>query len=275
MGSAILTGLLEASEKGDAPVSTFSATVRSDGSVKRLEESLKAYEKRLTISKGDIVASARDADVVLLATKPYALKEVLGAQGMGDAVRGKLLISVLAGISPALILDSLYGKDRTEKEPCHVVHATLNLGARIRQCTAVLDSTVLELPEEELRITQWVFEQIGELRYLPTNMMSVASVLAAIPAITSVAVDGMLDGCVAQGVLRSQAREITALNLISLGKLLLNGVGTEQLREQTSSPRGVTIQVLLELERQGARAAFADAFIKGTEHAKQLASIQD
>lgn len=275
MGSAILAGLLENAGSNDALISSFCASVRSEASVKRLQNQFSAHAGKVQIIQGDLVSCAKDADVVLVATKPYALREVLGAEGMGEAVRGKLILSVLAGISPELILDTLYGKDREGDAPCYIVQATLNLAARIRQCTTVLNQSALELPSEELAITQWVFGQIGEVRYLPASMMPVASVLAAIPAIASVALDGMLDGAVAQGVVRSQAREIAALNFIGLGKLLLDGVHPEQLRESTSSPRGVTIQALLELDRGKARATFADAFITASEHARTLASIQD
>ncbi|ETN40604.1 pyrroline-5-carboxylate reductase [Cyphellophora europaea CBS 101466] len=288
MGSAILSGLLEASADGHAPISSFSACVRSDQSVKKLQSMFSSYQDRLSIRKGDLVATAQDADVIILAVKPYMLREVLGAAGMGDAVRGKLVLSVLAGIPPSQILDALYkstSTDPAEPEPepepeapppCHVVQATLNLAARIRQCTTVLNDATLLLPHEELSITQWVFSQIGSVRYLPAAMMPVAATLAATPAILSLALDGMLDGAVAQGVVRAQAREIAALNLLGLAKLLLDGgVGTEELREATSSPRGVTIQALLELERRGARAAFADAFIKASEHARGMAAVQD
>jgi pyrroline-5-carboxylate reductase len=275
MGSAILAGLVEDSGAGGSPVTSFTASVRSEASVEKLQTRFAKHGAKVQIVRGDLVSCAKSADVVIVATKPYALKAVLGVEGMGEAVRGKLVISVLAGISPELILDTLYGKDRSVDSTCRVVQATLNLAARIRQCTAVLNDAALTLPEEELAITQWVFEQIGEVRYLPASMMPVAAVMAAIPALASVALDGMLDGAVAQGVVRSQAREIAALNLIGLGKLLLDGDNTEQLREATASPRGVTIQALLELERGKARATFADAFITASEHARTMASIQD
>ena len=275
MGSAILNGLVEASGEDDSPIASFTASVRSAASVKKLESQFASHSGNVEFVQGDLVSCAKNADVILVATKPYALKEVLGAEGMGEAVRGKLVLSVLAGISPELILDTLYGKDRTGAPPCHVVQATLNLAARIQSCTTVLNSAALELPKEELAITEWVFGQIGEVRYLPASMMPVAAVMAAIPALASEMVDGILDGCVAQGVVRSQAREIAALNLIGLGKLLLDGVLPEQLRESTASPRGVTIQALLELQRGKARATYADAFITASEHARTMASIQD
>lgn len=277
MGSAILHGLLAPSTTQECPFDSFTAVVRSTSSVKKLETDFAAHDS-VTIKQGGIVEAARDADVILLATKPYSLREVLGAPGMADAVRGKLVISVLAGISRSKILDTIYGEDSVkagERVPCYVVQATLNLAARVQQCTTVLDAAALDLPEEHSQITKWVFTQIGEVRYLPAQFMPVAAVLAAIPAIASLAVDGILDGAVASGLKRSEAREIVALNLMGLAKLLMAGDTPDAIRERTSSPRGITIQALLELERGGARSTFADAFLKASQHAEGMASIQD
>ena len=89
MGSAILSGLLEASADGHAPISSFSACVRSDQSVKKLQSMFSSYQDRLSIRKGDLVATAQDADVIILAVKPYMLREVLGVAGMD---RGQIAI---------------------------------------------------------------------------------------------------------------------------------------------------------------------------------------
>lgn len=281
MGSAILHGLLSPFPSSQpSPFTSYTAIVRTPTSASKLQTAFSAHSDTVTIKQGNIVAAARDADVILLATKPYSLREVLGVPEMAEAVRGKLVISVLAGISRSKILETIYGEESTKTgeggtPPCHVVQATLNLAARVQQCTAVLDSSALSLPEPFLQITTYIFTRIGELRYLPPQFMPVAAVLAAIPAIVSQAVDGILDGAVASGLKRVEAREIVALNLMGLAKLMVAGDTPDAIREATASPRGITIQALLELERGGARSTFADAFLKASQHAEVMASIQD
>ena len=273
MGSAILSGLIEASKSGEAPVGNFKACVRSEHSAKKLSEK---FGSQVEVSHGDWVEVAREADVILLGTKPYALRDVLGVDGMGDALRGKLVLSILAGISPEQILSAIYGQStKDEAPPCWVVQSTLNLGARLGHSMTVLNEEAKSLPKAELRITEWVFSQIGELAYLAPTFMPAAATFAAIPAIISLAVDGLLDGAVAEGVQRATAKDIVAQNLISLAKLLQDGDHPAQLREATSSPRGLTIQALLHLERERVRASFADAFIKGAEYGKKMSQIQD
>lgn len=273
MGSAILSGLIEASKHSDAPIGNLKACVRSQQSAKRLSEK---FGSDVEVSYGNWVDVARDADVILLGTKPYALRDVLGVEGMGEALRGKLVLSILAGIKPGQILNTLYERGfPDETPPCWVVQATLNLAARLGHSMTVLNEDARELPEEELRITEWVFSQIGELSYLPHTFMPAAATFAAVPAIISLAVDGLLDGAVAQGVQRGVAKDIVAQNLLGLAKLLQAGDHPAQLREATSSPRGLTIQALLHLEREKVRASFADAFINAAEYGKTMAKIQD
>lgn len=273
MGSAILSGLLEASKQGSAPVSSFKACVRSQQSAKDLAD---RFGSAVDVSYGNWVEVARDADVILLGTKPYALRDVLGVDGMGDALRGKLVLSILAGIPPLQILQVLYGDQVTvDSPPCWVVQSTLNLASRLGHSMTVLNQDAQRLPEAEFQITEWVFSQIGEVQYLAPAFMPAAATFAATPAILSLAVDGLLDGAVAQGIQRGTAKEIVAQNLISLAKLLQAGDHPAQLREATSSPRGLTIQALLHLERERVRANFADAFINATEYGKNMAKIQD
>lgn len=273
MGTAILSGLIEASKDGNGPFKEFTACVRSPQSAEKLTA---RFGSKVTVSYGDWVEVARAADVVLLGTKPYALRDVLGVKGMGDALRGKLVLSILAGIPPLQILTVLYGDNvSVDEPPCWVVQSTLNLAARLGHSMTVLNQDALSFPPEEVRITEWVFSQIGKLQYLPAAFMPASATFAATPAIISLAVDGILDGAVAQGIQRGPAKEIVAQNLISLAKLLQDGDHPAQLREATSSPRGLTIQALLHLERERVRANYADAFINATEYGKGMAKIQD
>ena len=207
MGSAVLTGILNAPAGSDSPFTAFTACVRSEASAQKLKARFGSHSSRLQISFGNWIEVASAGNVVLIGTKPYALKDVLGAPGMGDALRGKLVLSILAGISPAQILKTLYGDEVSFSDPpCRVVQSTLNLAARLGQSMTVLNDAALSMPAPERAITEWVFSQIGQVSYLPANMMAAAATFAATPAMLSLAVDGLLDGAVAQGVQRGPAR---------------------------------------------------------------------
>ena len=115
-----------------------------------------------------------------------------------------------------------------------------------------------------------MFKQVGEIKYLQQDLMDLGSVLvgAALAGLT-VPIEGLLDGCVAEGMKRPDAMEMLLKGVRGLSAALEAGIHPAELRESISSPRGCTIQALLELERAGSRAHYADAIIKGTQHLKK------
>ena len=279
MGTAILCGVLDATADSSGPISQYTAVVRSESSARSLETTLANYKERVNVSYNDNVRAAKQADIIVLGHKPYMLNGVLGADGMADAIRGKLVISVLGGVSVTQIVDTLYGIEESSKDspdpPCHVVRTVPNLGAKVRECTTIMEEPKPSLPGRLLDVSKWLFEQIGIVTILPEPLMNAAAILVAVPALASVAVDGILDGCVAEGVPRATAMAATAQCFLALAKLLQEGTHPAALRESTSSPRGCTIQGLLQLERTGVRAAFADSIIKGAERARVMGKQQD
>ena len=101
--------------------------------------------------------------------------------------------------------------------------------------------------------------------------MCLGSVLGgAALAIMTVPIEGILDGCVAEGLRRPEAMELVLQGIKGLSAALESGIHPAVLRESISSPRGCTIQSLLSLERAGSRADYADAIIQGTQHLKTM-----
>lgn len=50
------------------------------------------------VIENDNVKGVQEADVVLLCCKPQMCEEILAQAGMADALEGKLLVSILAGV---------------------------------------------------------------------------------------------------------------------------------------------------------------------------------
>jgi pyrroline-5-carboxylate reductase len=93
-------------------------------------------------------------------------------------------------------------------------------------------------------------------------------------AFISVALDGILDGAVSQGLKRSLGRTMVTQSLMGLAKLLEAGDTPDVLREKFASPRGTTIDGLLSLEEDKVRSAFSKAVIK-TAHKSQSMATAD
>jgi pyrroline-5-carboxylate reductase len=203
--------------------------------------------------------------------------DVLSTEGVKEALAGKLVISLLAGQTPQnlarIIRESstdLNGvKSSGATEPV-IVKAIPNMGAQFRQSITIIETPEEPIPEHMTEVVEWMFKQVGEIKYLPQSQMDLGSVLvgAALAAMT-VPIEGILDGCVAEGLRRNDAMEMLLGGLRGLSAALESGIHPAVLRESISSPRGCTIQALLTLEKAGSRADYAEAIINGTQHLKK------
>ena len=114
--------------------SRFIACVRRPESAKKIKDALKKVDpwvfedkKTLRIVQNDNVNACREAEVVLLGCKPYMVNEILQTEGMREALHGKLLISICAGVPVSQMETALYGTmkylraDAPWSEPCQIL----------------------------------------------------------------------------------------------------------------------------------------------------------
>lgn len=283
MGSAILGGLLSATRTSESTskFSKFIINTKSASSAERLRAEYKADAARLDIRHGQNVSAMQDADVVLLACKPFLVAGILREPGVRSAMAGKFVISILAGMSPAEIEacidhasptadgDSRDTADGGEgSDARNIVRAMPNVAARLRQSMTIIEADPA-LSAERAALLTWMFEQVGHVKYVAAEQFDAAGMLVgASMAMFTVPLDGLLDGCVVEGIRRPEAQEMAAQVLQGMAALLKDGAHPAVLRESIASPRGCTIQGLMTVERRGVRAAFADGMIDGTEHLK-------
>ncbi|KAI9043170.1 pyrroline-5-carboxylate reductase [Aspergillus affinis] len=280
MGSAILGGILDATREehkagGKPTISRFIVSTKSAASAERLQSTFEADKDRLVVGYGQNLRACKGAGIIMLACKPFLAAEILSEKGISQALEGKLVISIMAGKNPTEIHKFIYPFGRPSnsffdgdfKAPI-IVRAMPNVAARIRQSLTIIEENP-DLPEHLSETVTWMFSQIGTVKYLPSDLFDAGGHLAgASMAIFTVPLDGILDGCVAEGIRRAEALEMAAQVLTGMAGLLREGDHPALMRESISSPRGVTIQSLLTLERQGVRGAFADSMINGVKPLK-------
>ena len=280
MGSAILGGILDATraDGSAAKISRFVISTKSAQSAKKLQSRFKADEGRARFLHGQNVQAMQDADIVILGFKPYMAKDVLQEDGVREALRGKVVVSVLAGITGSELREFVYGPESESKsqtqnhvqrgdEEAFFIRVHQNVAASIRQSMTIIETPDPSLPQSLSDVLVWMFEQIGLVKFVPADQYNAACMLVgASMAIMSTPLDGILDGGVAVGVRRAEGMEIMAQVLSGMAGLLKSGVHPAVLREEISSPRGCTIRSLLRLEREGVRGSCAQALIDGVEH---------
>lgn len=285
MGIAILGGILDSidslqSKDSDTPTdtstpsrlpTTFNACVRSNGSAKRISNELGKYDTKVSIHQNDNLTPVRASDIVLLACKPYMTAGILGNDDMRAALKGKLLISILAGVPEKQISDALYPSGVPD-DACTIVRAMPNTAAAIRESMTVINTSTPPLPEETSKLVSWIFTRIGRVVHLPpSNMDACTALCGSGPAFGAVMIESMAMGAIAMGVPRDEAYTMAAQTLRGMAGLALSsGDHPAVLRDKVSTPGGCTIGGLLALEEGNFRATVARAVREATVVASQL-----
>ncbi|KAL2271786.1 hypothetical protein VTJ83DRAFT_1157 [Remersonia thermophila] len=296
MGIAILSGILAALDElpgsagGAKPAASgtstplyetaavtrlptrFIACVKRPESVKKLNAAFAPHLSAVTIAQDANVRSARDADLVLLACKPYMFKDILAEPGMAAALEGKLLISILAGVTEAQIVAALREANGGVPVPgCRVVRAMPNTASLIRESMTVIGTSNPPLDPEALGLVTWIFKRIGDVVYLPPSTMDVCTALCGSgPAFFALVLEAAIDGAVAMGLPRAEAQRMAAQTMKGAAGLVLNGDHPALLRDKVSTPGGCTIGGLLVLEEGRVRGTVARAVREATVVASQL-----
>lgn len=289
MGIAILSGILSSlDEIQDANISSgtstplyetststrlpsrFIACVRRPESARKLKNTFTRHLNVVEIAQNNNVAAVQRADIILLACKPYMVNEVLSEPGMAAALEGKLLISILAGVTEVQIEKTL-AEVNSAPVGCRVVRAMPNTASLIRESMTVIGISDPPLDPDTLGLVTWIFKRIGDVVYLPPSTMDVCTALCGSgPAFFALMLEAAIDGAVAMGLPRAEAQKMAAQTMKGAASLVLNGDHPALLRDKVSTPGGCTIGGLLVLEEGRVRGTVARAVREATVVASQL-----
>jgi pyrroline-5-carboxylate reductase len=252
--------------------SRFIACVRRPESGKRIKQALGHHRTPLQVYINDNIRAVQEADVVLLGCKPQMFREVLDVDGMREALAGKLLISILAGVTGEQIEKLLYGGSETQPEgACRIVRAMPNTASFVRESMTVIATSNPPLKPEQNSLVTWIFSRIGRVVHLPPTAMDASTALCGSgPAFMALVLEALADGGVAMGLPRAEAQIMAAQVMMGTAGLVLAGEHPAILRDKVSTPGGCTIGGLLTLEEGRVRGSVARAVREATVVASQL-----
>ena len=140
--------------------SRYIATVNRLESVRRLKKTFSQYPD-IEIHAGNNVQAAREADVILLGCKPQMVQDIIAEPGMKDALDGKLVISICAGLRISQMTAWVHPNTK-------VVRAMPNTPCKIREGMTILTPLPPTLPNAELdrNILLSIFSAVGRCRFL-------------------------------------------------------------------------------------------------------------
>ncbi|KAH7020560.1 pyrroline-5-carboxylate reductase dimerization-domain-containing protein [Ilyonectria destructans] len=274
LGTALANGILDPIHNDGVEVKCLIATVGTEPSKRRVEDALSKQSLRLTVLLQDEnLRAIQEADVVLLAVKPLKREEVFGTPGVREALRGKLVLSIMAGISTKEITRLvLSDKDVSAAQASvQAVRDMPNMAATIREAVTLYTANLNVVTKDSLKIASWVFSQVGQAKLIAESTFDISAVLVGCAgSLLLLAIDGLLDAAVAEGVKRPDMQDLVVNSAVGMMKLVPAGNHPSVLREKIASPGGCSIRALLELERQGVRSAFTTAIMAAAERSKSM-----
>lgn len=243
------------------------ARVEAEATVKA---ALSHYNFPLTTLTNANLQGVQSADIILLACKPQGAQGILQEKGMRSALAGKILISILAGVTDAQLEGYVY-PDGIPEGACRFVRVMPNTASFVRESMSVIQVSSPPLSTEQHDLVAFIFSSIGRVVSLPAANMDVSTALCGSgPAFFALMLEAAADGAVAMGLPRAEAQLMAAQTMRGTTGLVLNGEHPAILRDKVSTPGGCTIGGLLVLEEGTVRGAISRAIREATVVASQL-----
>ena len=192
-----------------------------------------------------------NADMILLAVKPYVIEGVLA--DLREALAGKAVLSVALGYDYAR-LRPLLPEDARIQFIMPNTPALVGAGVMLFEQTNSLESGErAELMEK--------FAVLGAVEELPSHLMGIGGAVSGCgPAFCAMVIEALADAGVKYGLPRPTAYRLASQTLAGTGKMQIEtGQHPGAIKDGVCSPGGTTIRGVEALERAGLRAAMMDA----------------
>ncbi|GAB3808427.1 pyrroline-5-carboxylate reductase [Virgibacillus kimchii] len=255
MAEAIISGIIYKDLLSSDQIAVANKNNRER--LKRLEEK---YQIRIMQNKE---AEVTAADIVVLSTKPYDLKEAI--LSVKPYIRPEqIIISVIAGISTDEIT-ALIGKDNP------VIRAMPNTSASIGfSATALSAGTYAS--EHHLHEAEALFTGIGATAIVDEqDMHIVTGISGSGPAYFYYMVEAMEDAAVDSGLSKETARLLITQTIIGAGEMLKQSEEpAADLRRKIMSPAGTTEAGISALDKNNFQQIIRDCVTSAKNRSMEL-----
>ncbi len=207
---------------------------------------------------------AREADILVLAVKPYQVEAMLAR--LASVIRPEtLLVSVAAGVSVARLRAAVGGR-------CPVVRCMPNTPALVGKGVFALCFDDPALRPEDCERVRALFGHLGVSVDLPERQMTAFSALVgAGPAYVFQMMQGLVQAGVTQGFSWSQSRELVAALFEGCACMVRqDSKPLMEMRDNVCSPAGLTIAGVNVLDRAGLAGLLVDAVLAAERRGREM-----
>jgi len=213
----------------------------------------------------DNLAAAKQADLILLAVKPFQVPDLI--EQIRPALNAKkTLISIAASVKTRAI-EEASGLDIAVIRAMPNTPSALGAGAAALCKGRFVSAKQMELAER-------IFETVGRTVVVDEKHMDAVTGLSGSgPAYIYIIIEALAEAGVKVGLPRDVATQLAAQTAFGAAKMVLEtGYHPALLKDAVTTPAGCTIDGILELEEGGLRVTLIKAVMRATERAKQLAA---
>ncbi|NLX01923.1 MAG: pyrroline-5-carboxylate reductase [Syntrophomonadaceae bacterium] len=229
------------------------------------QEKALAFAREYGVKAVDYETLWKECNTVILAVKPYQVKEVLNA-GRGHWHPDQLIISIAAGIK-------LASMEVATDNLLPVIRVMPNTPCLVGQGIAAV-AVGSKAAEADIDIVMHIFNSLGTIVKIDEKYMdAVTAVSGSGPAYVFLVVEAFMNAALQIGLDINLARELVIETMKgSLEMLEQSGEHPAVLRQDVSSPGGTTIAGIRQLEENGIRKAFFDAVEMAYNRSIELSS---
>ena len=199
----------------------------------------------MTILAGENVLGVQRGDVIILGVEPSVYRSVLAEPGMLQALKGKILVSIVGGVSVAKLYDAIFhnspkiGREKRE-EHCDIIRVTPGISAAVRESVSLIsEERDRRYPPAVLNTIYSLFMRVGQVKIWPEHLQPAgATITASALAFLCVALEGLADSAVREGIERQEAIQMAASCMMGLAKLTANGDSPTEVRKKVATPGG-------------------------------------
>lgn len=242
LGSAIAEGLLKSNfvPAGDIIVTRRNTALLSDLSAKGV------------VITSDNAEAARQAGTVILAVKPYNVRDILKELSPALSEDRHILVSVVTGVW----MDELH---QAAGKPVPLFRAMPNTAIAIQESMTCISH--MHATSEQVNYIKALFDTVGTTVMIDEKLMDASTVLGACGIAYALRfIRANIQGGIEIGFDASTASLIAAQTVKGAAELLIRtGRHPEQEIDKVTTPKGCTIAGLNEMEHQG----FSSSLIKG------------
>jgi len=256
IGGALIGGILKG---GVADTDHLVATEASPEQAREIAERysirvLGADENRDIVSK---------SDVIILSVKPTTLPHVLKEIG-GTLRQDQILISVVAAF-PLSLIESMIDK----RMP--VFRAMPNIPVVVDEGATGLAANGAST-EEQRQYVESIFRSAGVVANVDEEMMhAVTAMSGSGPAYIYMVIEALIAGGLKQGLSHEVSTRLAEQTVLGAAKLVREtSLHPAILKDRVTTPGGVTIAAIHELERHGLRSMLISAIETATKQSRDL-----